>query len=884
MPDRAASFPDEFASIADAAPAPMWVAGLDGRRVYVNRAYAAFAGVPYAAALEFDWHSVIHPDDAARLLQDSLAGEASRAAFEMEGRYRRADGEWRWLRSVSQPHFDATGRHIGFIAVAHDVTEAKSAELAMREREQQLTAVFDQTAAGLVQVDLAGRITRVNKRFCAIVGRPRDELMRLTLWDITHPDDIAADRTLVEAALASDTGYTHDKRYLGPDGAPMWVHDSVSVLRRSDGQPYGLLVVAIDITDRHAADAAARRSEAALRDSEQKLRLAIEGARIGTWELDLTNGKGSWSDRTADIMGVPPGTPLSARQRDAMIHPDDRARVRDGTARLAESGTEFHSEYRIVRPDGAVRWIASHGMIMRDAGGAPTRAIGTLRDVTERREAQEQLGALNRTLEQQVAERTAERDRMWRMSRDLLLVIGRHRRVLSVNPAIHSLGYAPEEVIGRPLAGFIHPDDWAATSAAVRAAAYHPIGEFHARLRARDGEWRCIAWTAAPGEGEAYVIGRDVTAETLRRNELAQAQEALRQAQKMESLGQLTGGVAHDFNNLLTPIIGNLDLLQRQDGSSERQQRLVRGALESAERARLLVQRLLAFARRQPLQPGAVAIGALFDGLHPLIASTVGPQVRVVVNVAADMSPAMADANQLELALLNLAVNARDAMPEGGTLTLAAFPVANPPDLPPGGYVALSVADSGHGMDAETMARAAEPFFSTKGVGKGTGLGLSMVHGLASQLGGAMRLDSRPGQGTRVALLLPVADAPAAPSVPEIAAPADQAGRVLLVDDEPDVRAATADMLESLGFTVATAGSGAEALGKLAARPDVLVTDHLMPGMTGADLAVAARARRPDLKILVISGYAGLDQIPPDLPRLSKPFRLADLAQSLARL
>ena len=874
----------EFGRIADASPAPMWVTGLDRRRTFANRAYAAFLGVPPEAALGFDWRTIIHPDDAARIVAASVAGEASLEPFELEGRYRRGDGAWRWLRSVSQPRFDETGAHVGFIGVAHDVTEAKAAEAALRQREQELSALFEQTAAGLAQVDLQGRIVRANDRFGAIVGRAPETLTATSVLDFTHPDDAAETVALVARALADGAPYTHEKRYVRPDGEPIWVTNAVSVLRGPDGAPQGMLTVSLDITDRRAAEAAARASEAALRDSERRLRLAIEGARIGTWDWDPVSRRGGWSPRAAEIMGLPHDARLSARERAALIHPDDRARVEEGTARLALGGDAFSAEYRIVRPDGAVRWIASHGAIERDAIGQAVRAIGTIRDVTERREAQAKLQALASTLESQVAERTAERDRMWRLSRDLLLVIGRDRRVRAVNPALAGLGYQPEEVIGRPLAGFIHPDDRGAALAAIRAGAYRPIAEVQARLRAKDGTWRRFAWSGAPGDGEAYVIGRDVTAEAERREELEQAQEQLRQAQKMDSLGQLTGGVAHDFNNLLTPILGGLDLLARDESLPERRRRLIQGALESAERARLLVQRLLAFARRQPLQPGPVDIAALLDGVRGLLESTVGPLVAVTVRAAAALPAAMADANQVELALLNLAVNARDAMPDGGRLTIAALPVTNPPDLPPGDYVAISVADNGQGMDAETLARAAEPFFSTKGVGKGTGLGLSMVHGLASQLGGAMRLDSRLGQGTRVALLLPVAGAPA-PAAREVPAEAGQgAGRVLLVDDEDGVREATAEMLTGLGYDVATAASGTEALAKLGERPDLLVTDHLMPGMTGADLARAARAQRPDLKVLLISGYAGIDQIPPDLPRLPKPFRVSELAQSLAAL
>jgi PAS domain S-box-containing protein len=383
-----------------------------------------------------------------------------------------------------------------------------------------------------------------------------------------------------------------------------------------------------------------------------------------------------------------------------------------------------------------------------------------------------------------------------------------------------------------------------------------------------------------------------VAPEAVETTERRHAEEALRQSQKLESMGQLTGGVAHDFNNLLTPIIGGLDLLQRNRIGGEREQRLIAAAAQSAERAKVLVQRLLAFARRQPLQPRPVDVGELVSGMAELIASTSGPQIRVGVEVAADLSPAVADANQLEMALLNLAVNARDAMPEGGALRITADELdvgqAHHSQLQPGRYVRLSVADTGVGMDEATLARAVEPFFSTKGLGKGTGLGLSMAHGLASQLGGGLTIQSRLGVGTHVALWLPasarVSDG-AEHARPAVAAGARR-GLALLVDDEALVRMSTADMLGDLGYAVVEAASAEEALRRVSAglKPDLLVTDHRMPGMSGVDLARALRAQAPTLGVLIVSGYAETEGLAPDLSRLTKPFRMTDLAASLADL
>jgi CheY-like chemotaxis protein len=358
------------------------------------------------------------------------------------------------------------------------------------------------------------------------------------------------------------------------------------------------------------------------------------------------------------------------------------------------------------------------------------------------------------------------------------------------------------------------------------------------------------------------------------------------------AMGQLTGGVAHDFNNLLTPIVGSLDMLIRRAVGNERERRLIDGALQSAERAKTLVQRLLAFARRQPLQPSAVDLHTLVPGMAALIGSTLGPTIDVKVALQEGLPPAFADPNQLEMALLNLAVNARDAMPDGGVLTIEArrdsVRRGHRTKLRPGHYVLLSVTDTGVGMDEATRARAVEPFFSTKGIGKGTGLGLSMVHGLAAQLQGALMIDSAPGRGTTIEFWLPVSLVPAGDAEPVETQPKTHAlrGRALLVDDEELVRMSTADMLMDLGFEVTEAGSAEEALRIVEEKgvPDLLVTDHLMPGMNGADLARELRAKASGLPVLIVSGYAEADGVAPDLPRLTKPFRNAELAERIASL
>ena len=374
--------------------------------------------------------------------------------------------------------------------------------------------------------------------------------------------------------------------------------------------------------------------------------------------------------------------------------------------------------------------------------------------------------------------------------------------------------------------------------------------------------------------------------------ERAAAMAKLHEAQKLETLGQLTGGVAHDINNLLTPITGALDLLNRRHADGDRRMaRLIDGALQSAERARVLVSRLLGFARRQALVTGPVDIASLLEGMRDLITSSIGSAIELKIVAPDDLPPALADANQLELAILNLCVNSRDAMPNGGVLTVAAEAAMVGPrgmaNLNPGAYVRLSVIDTGGGMDEKTLAKAIEPFFSTKEVGKGTGLGLSMVHGLAAQLGGAFMLTSTPRKGTRADLYLPVTDSAAKSMQREVAISVRPLRplEVLLIDDEELVREGTAEMLRDLGHTVHEAEGGAEALAKLAdgLEVDAVISDYMMPRMNGAELARRLGELYPDLPILIITGYAGSD-LELRQPQLAKPFRQADLAAALDAL
>ena len=419
---------------------------------------------------------------------------------------------------------------------------------------------------------------------------------------------------------------------------------------------------------------------------------------------------------------------------------------------------------------------------------------------------------------------------------------------------------------------------------------------------ARDEDGRVVRWfgtntdVSAQYEAEEALRRLNETLEQRVVETIAERQKMaahLNEAQRLETIGQLTGGVAHDFNNLLTPILGSLEVLRRTVGDNDRALRLISAALQAAERAKTLVQRLLAFGRRQVLDLRAVDIATLVDGMRELMERSLGPQITLNISCEPDLAAARVDPSQLELALLNLAVNARDAMPGGGTLSIdvgaGTVGPEHPGDMRHGDYIRITVSDTGTGMDETTLSRAVEPFYSTKGVGRGTGLGLSMVHGLAAQSGGALLLSSQVGVGTVAEMWLPLANEQA--EEPQQLS-FEQAGkvrptRILLVDDEAIVRAATGAMLSDLGHKVIEAGSGAQALELLrdGVAPELVITDYLMPGMNGAELAKEIRAAHPNLPIMIATGYAAVaGNAMADLPLLPKPFRQSELAATIERL
>jgi PAS domain S-box-containing protein len=571
------------------------------------------------------------------------------------------------------------------------------------------------------------------------------------------------------------------------------------------------------------------------------------------------------------------------------------------------TGQAFEMVFPLRGADGRYRPFLTRVQPFRDADGVLTRWFGTNTDISVQQQAEQSVRSYAADLENRVAERTAELQTSERRLRTMFetsfmfqCLITPEGVVADANAAsLEAIASERKDVVGK----LLWETPWVSGTPRLITAARERFA------RIADGETlrreltvnlpsgpRTFDLSLRPMYGEADNVVA-VVMEAMDITEHRQAEEALRQSQKLEAIGQLTGGVAHDFNNLLMPMIGALDILQRRYAGKildDRAASLIDGAVQSAERAKVLVQRLLGFARRQALDTRAVDIADLLEGMRELVRSSIGSNIQLRIVCAPDLPPAMADRNQLELAVLNLCVNARDSMPAGGDLLIDVHdetvgPGFDGADLKPGRYLRLSVIDSGKGMDAETLARAVEPFFSTKPLGQGTGLGLSMVHGLVAQLGGGFTLGSSPGEGTTASLYLPVADSAAAVTEREHGrAPAltDRPLSILLVDDDDLVRNGAAEMLRDLGHTVTEAPGGLEALARVeGGLPfDLLITDYKMPRMNGAELARKVRVLRPNTPILLITGYTGGHEDAPEFTRLTKPFRQADLAKALTKI
>jgi PAS domain S-box-containing protein len=921
---------------------PMFVAWGDELGFLYNDAYSVMLGKKHPAALGARFEDIwaeIWPD-IEPMVDAAMAGRPSYFENLPLTMNRKGYDEETWFTFSYSPVRDDDGQVLGMYCCA---TETTQHVLAQRRSDFRLMlnvhmrdAVTSREAIDTGCI-LLGQ--KMNAAFCAF-GEVEDErfcnvqsawsrpgissIIRRHEMKDYGPDRIAdllsGNPVLIEDVLT-------DPRTVGTDAeqsyAAIGSRAALDVPLVRDGKVIALL--AVGITEPHVwsedeiglasetveimwQSAERARAEAKLTESEERFRAMADNAPVIVWVTD-PDGYCFYLNRAwYETTGQTPEQAHGFGWMDA-THPDDKQMADDAFMSANAAHKPFRVEYRLRHADGSYRWAIDAAAPRFDDSGRFMGYIGSVIDIDERRTAEERLIESEqryRTLFDSIDEGFCIVE--FTTDNDGKPVDYLH---IEVNPA-YAVNTGIEDVIGTRVSALLDAESraWIEIFGNVLITGEHI--RFERELEATGRHLELSAFRIEPPEKrQVAVLFKDVTQRKAAEQELvalnneltarvetavaerATAMAQLHEAQKLETIGHLTGGVAHDFNNLLAPIVGALDILSRRPELDDRTRRLIDGGAQAAEKARTLVQRLLAFSRKQTLVNEPVDVCRVVKGMTDLIARSIGPQIKLSVECPDDPVIAFVDPNQLELALLNLSVNSRDAMPGGGNLDIVVHSVTaqNKPGLADGDYVCIQVTDSGTGMDEETRRRAIEPFFTTKGVGHGTGLGLPSVHGLAAQSNGLFELESELGKGATAKLWMPLsieglAEAEQKAPPAETASPATER-TLLLVDDELLVRMGTAHMLQDIGYHVIEASSGRQALQMLASddHVDALITDYAMPDMSGAELAAQAAALRPDLKMLLVTGYASFDQHAQiDLPRLEKPFGQNELAAAVSDL
>ena len=901
--------------------------GDDGIMIY-NDAYSVFAAGRHPTLLgskvREGWPEVADFND--NVMRVCLKGGTLAYRDQELTLYRNGGAEQVWMNLDYSPVVDHDGCPAGVISIVVETTAKVRAERWMSSEQERLRRMFEQAPGFMAMLTGPDHIFEsVNPAFSRLIGHrpilgmkarnafPYRESQRFaskldalyasgeTFKATSMPIDLSSPPVSIHQRRASDVEHYSEQNeqgeteHQGKHHAEIRYVDVVyQPLRSASGDVIGIFIQGADVTERVQAQQAVEASEANFRTLAQALPTQV-------WTANAAGQLDWFNDRAYAYSAIPRGS-LNTSTWASMIHPDDVERTRQRWSIAVASGDPYENEVRLRGADGTFRWHLSRAFAVIDSIQRVTRWVGTSTDIHRQKDESQYLSHLNETLEQQVADRTADRDRMWRLSPDVMLVAQFDAGITAVNPAWTSLlGWHESELIGRSFMALVHPADRAVTLAEmVSLSEGNQTLRFENRLQRKDGGYSTLSWTAVPDERYVHAVGRDVTAERAAQAAHERTELALQQAQKMETIGKLTGGVAHDFNNLLQVISGNLQLLNNDIGGrveglgNERAQRWVHNALAGVERGAKLASQLLAFGRRQALAPKAIKIGRLVSGMDDLLRRSLGEEIEIEMIVSGGLWSTFADPVHIENAILNLAINARDAMDGIGKLTIE---VGNAyldsqyarehAEVSAGQYVMLAVTDTGSGMSKDVLAQVFEPFFSTKPEGKGTGLGLSMVYGFVKQSAGHVAIYSEPGQGTTVKVYLPRTQAEEDLAQPVTSLPVvGGAETILVAEDDADVRVTVVELLTELGYRVlkATDAHSALAIIDSGIPVDLLFTDVVMPGpLRSPDLARKAKERLPNIGVLFTSGYTENaivhgGRLDPGVELLGKPYTREALA------
>ena len=782
--------------------------------------------------------------------------------------------------------------------------ERDNAYHALQEREAELARIQRIGKVGGLEVDFReGFKNRRSPEYLMIHGLPPgavDESHEDWVSRI-HPDDRDATvKHFLEALAGASEDYTAEYRIIRPsDGETRWIRVVAKIERDTEGRAIRLVGAHIDITDQMVA-------RETLRESEERFRLIADSAPVPIWVTKLDRKRSFANQAYVDFLGLPYDQAIDFDWR-KVLHPDDLPHVLQQSVQGEASLKPFVLEARYKNASGEWRWLRSESQPRWDPTGKHIGFIGVAHDITAAKQAEIELRQLNETLEERIVERTAELEANEARLRAILETSNQYQGLVNLKgellyanrTALDGLRTEARDVIGQPL----WETSWFAgtpsMSAIVREAFETVLkGEavrMEMRLRLPVGE-RDFEFGMRPVlDRHGNITG--AVPEAVDITERRRGEEALRQSQKMEAIGQLTGGVAHDFNNLLTIIRSATDFLRRRELPEERRRRYVDAISDTVERASKLTAQLLAFARRQPLKPQIFNVGSQVEGVAQLVRPLVGGRIEIAVEVHDSDCYTIADIAQFETALINLAINARDAMADEGRLTIAVRKVLGIPSLRAqsarsGDYVAISVADTGSGIASEHLDSIFEPFFTTKEVGKGTGLGLSQAFGFAKQSEGDIAVTSTPGKGATFTIYLPQAQSPAAEmeaaALTHEAATTGRGYRVLVVEDNDDVGQFSTELLEDLGYVVRRVANANAALGILGENEfavDLVFSDVIMPGMNGVELAGIIRERYPGLPVVLTSGYSNVlaENAHRGFELIQKPYSVESLSRILRK-